>query len=107
MTEVQIWTVIGVLAAALTATITVSTQLMMRTITALIGGLQTEMVLRFQRVDGQFEAVDRRFEQVDQRFEQVDQRLERLDQRVGKLEQRVDDIDRDVQAIARHIFPDR
>ncbi|MGD9606943.1 MAG: hypothetical protein AB7V10_05620 [Leucobacter sp.] len=100
MTEPQIWTVIGVLAAALASTLTFSAQATLRA----INSLRTEMVLRFQRVDENFGA---RFERVEERIDRVDASIERLDTRVGNLEKRVDDIDRDVQAIARHIFPDR
>lgn len=112
MTDAQIWTVIGVLAAALIGTITVTTQLMMRTITAQIGGLRNEMTVRFEKVDLQFEAVDRRFETVDRRFEAVDRRFDGMDQRLGRVESRLDRVEtrldgfgRDIQAITRRVFP--
>ncbi|MFD4420873.1 hypothetical protein ACFWN7_05140 [Agromyces sp. NPDC058484] len=98
LTEPQIWAVIGVLAASLVGTITLTTQLMMRAVSAQIGGLRNEMVARFEHVD-------RRFEQVDRRFERVEDRLDRFEERMGRLEHRVDAIDRDVQAIARKVFP--
>lgn len=49
MAEPQIWTALGILAAALITPITVTTQSTMRTITAQFEGLRTEMVLRFDR----------------------------------------------------------
>lgn len=99
MTEPQVWAVIGVLAAAFAATITVTTQLMMRTfaaqvatIGAKVDGLRAEMVLRFERVD--------------ERFERVEQRLGRVEQRLDRVETRLDGLDRDVQAITRRVMPE-
>lgn len=92
VTEPQIWAAIGVLAAALAGTITVTTQMMMRTfaaqvatIGAKVDGLQTEMVLRFERVD---------------------ERVERIESRLGSVEHRLDGLDRDVQAITRRVIPE-
>ncbi|MFT4157914.1 MAG: hypothetical protein QM630_08320 [Microbacterium sp.] len=106
MNEPQVWTALGILAAALTGMIAVTTQLMMRTISAQFGtvnekidGLRTEMMIRFDNVDRRFEEVDRRFEQVDRRFEQVDRRLDRV-------ERRLDGLDADVQAITKRMLPD-
>lgn len=128
MTEPQIWTALGILAAALITLITVTTQSMMRTITAQFEGLKTEMILRFERVDDKFDRVDeqfkrvdeqfkrvderfeqveKRFEQVDQRFEQVDQRFEKLEGRLGRVESAVTAFDRDVQTIVQRVFPDQ
>lgn len=84
MTEAQVWAVIGVLAASFIGTITVTTQLMMRTISAQIGGPRNEMTARFEKVDVRFAEVDRRLDRIENRF---------------------DGLDRDVQAIARKVFP--
>ncbi len=92
----QIWTALGILAAALVGVITVMTQLMLRSFHSLtnhfdtlfaslrselkadISGLRTEMVLRF--------------EQVDRRF--------------VHLETKVENLERDVQAISKRVFPE-
>lgn len=117
LNEPQIWTALGILAAALVGVITVMTQFMLRSFHSLtnhfdtlftslrselkadISGLRTEMVLRFEQVDRRFQEVDRRFEQVDQRFEQVDRRFVHLETQVENLE-------RDVQAISKRVFPE-
>lgn len=65
MTEPQVWTVIGVLAAALFGTITVVTSVLTHTITVQIGGLRAEMVARFDAVDARFETVNARLEALD------------------------------------------
>jgi hypothetical protein len=106
VTEPQIWTALGILAAALTGTIALSTQLMMRTISAQfatvntkIEGLQTEMIVRF-------ESVDRRFEQVDRRFEEVDRRFVGIEKRLDRVEHRLDGLDGDVQALTKRLLPE-
>lgn len=56
MTEPQVWTLIGVFAAALFGMVTIVSTLFIRVIRAEISGLRGEMVARFdllgQRVDG-------------------------------------------------------
>lgn len=56
MTEPQVWTLIGVFAAALFGMFTIVSTLFIRVIRAEISGLRGEMVARFdllgQRVDG-------------------------------------------------------
>lgn len=124
MNEPQAWTAIGVLAAALVGLITVTTQLMMRTIatqfTAIshrlddgfeilgtrITSLQTEMTLKFENVEGRMGRIEDRMDQLDGRMDQLDGRMDRLDGRIDRLEKKVDDIDRDVQAISRRVFPE-
>ncbi|MBL5974631.1 MAG: hypothetical protein D3X82_12945 [Candidatus Leucobacter sulfamidivorax] len=92
MTEPQVWTALGVLAAALAGVITVTTQLMTRHMAALFSGLRTEMVLRFEHLEGHMD-----------RFET---RMDRFESRMDRLEKRVDGIDRDVQAISKRVFPE-
>ncbi len=99
MSDAQVWTVIGVLAAAFAATITVTTQLMMKsfsaqvqTIGVKVDSLQSEMVLRFQHVDV--------------RMDGFEKRMDRFESWMDRLEKRVDDIDRDVQAITRRVMPE-
>lgn len=113
VTEPQIWTALGILAVALTGTIALSTQLMMRTISAQfatvntkIEGLQTEMIVRFESVDHRFEQVDRRFEEVGQRFDEVDRRFVGIEKRLDRVEHRLDGLDGDVQALTKRLLPD-
>jgi len=91
MTEPQVWTALGVLAAALVGVIAVTTQLMMRHMASLFSGLRTEMVLRFEHLD---ESMDR-----------FETRMDRFETRMDRLEKRVDGIDRDVQAISKRVLP--
>lgn len=105
MNEPQVWTLIGVFAASMVGMITVMTQLMMRTLSAKfdtvnerIDGLRTEMVLRFDSVEG-------RMDRLENRMDRLENRMDRLETRVERIEKRVDDIDRDVQAISKRVFP--
>ena len=100
LTEPQTWTTIGVLAAALLGTITLVSTMLMRTITAQIGGLRGEISgLRGEMVSG-FSSVrselrreigglraemNARFEAVDARFDMVNTKIEGLDRDVQLL----------------------
>jgi uncharacterized membrane protein YciS (DUF1049 family) len=85
MNEPQVWTLIGVFAAAIFAML------------GLVSGLFPQVVrAEIGRVGVQIEALDRK----------VDVRSDALERRVERLERKVDDIDRDVQAISRRVFPD-
>ncbi|QIK62306.1 hypothetical protein G7068_03120 [Leucobacter viscericola] len=113
VTEPQVWTLIGVLGAALFGMITLIVHLTTRTLSSQIEGLRTEMVLRFEAVDSKFDRVEEKFDRVEEKFDQMGERFERLEGRVGlievrmgKLDSRVHDIDRDVQAISRNVFPE-
>ena len=120
VTEPQIWTALGILAAAFVGLITVVTQQFTRALAlqheavlATLEGLRVEMRLRFERVDERFAQVDQRFERVDERFAQVDARFAQVDRRFERLEDhlrgldaRVEGVDRDVQAIAKRVFPE-
>jgi uncharacterized protein YlxW (UPF0749 family) len=82
MNEPQVWTLIGVFAAAIFAMF------------GLVSGLFTQVVrAEIGKVTVEIRALDHKVEKLDSRFE--------------RLERKVDDIDRDVQAISRHVFPDR
>ena len=78
--EPQVWTVIGVLAAALFGGLTVITQLILRTLSAEIGSLRHEL-------GGEIGS---------------------LRTEIGSLrditEARFESLDRDVQALTRHVF---
>jgi hypothetical protein len=59
MTEPQVWTLIGVFAAAVFGMITVVSTLFVRVIRSEIGGLRGEMNARFEAVDRRFDHLDR------------------------------------------------
>jgi hypothetical protein len=76
MTEPQVWTLIGVFAAAVSGMITVVSTLFVRVIRSEIGGLRGEIGGLRGEMNARFEAIDRRF----------------------------DYLDRDVQALTKHVF---
>lgn len=59
MTEPQVWTLIGVFAAAIFGMITVVSTLFVRVIRSEIGGLRGEMNARFEAIDRRFDYLDR------------------------------------------------
>ncbi len=65
LSEPQVWTIIGVLAATLIGTITLVTQLTLRTITVQITSLRNEMVSSRNETNTQFKAIDRRLDDLD------------------------------------------
>src|SRR5690606_22119601 len=75
MTEPQVWTVIGVLAAALTGMIAVTTQLMMRTFSAQFETVAQRFSAMSERLDDRFTSIDGRFESMERRFESMDKRF--------------------------------
>jgi predicted PurR-regulated permease PerM len=99
MTEPQVWTMIGVMVAALVAILTIVAQSFQRSIAALGDRMDAKFETVNARFDGLHAEMMLRFDLVDRRFEQVDQRFERL-------EKQVSDLDRDVQAISKRVFPE-
>ena len=78
MNEPRIWAALGILAAAFAAMITVTTQLLLRTIPSSTATLQVEIAsLRTE-----------------------------LDLRFTGLQAQMDGLDRDVQAITKRVFPE-
>ncbi|SNT13664.1 hypothetical protein SAMN06309944_2206 [Micrococcales bacterium KH10] len=65
LNEPQVWTIIGVLAATLIGTITLVTQLTLRTITVQITSLRNEMISSRNETNTQFKAIDRRLDDLD------------------------------------------
>ena len=94
LTEPQTWATIGVLGAALLGTITVVTNVLMRTITVKIGSTRNEIgSLRNEihsEIAGLRAEINARFETVEARFQTMDVRF--------------DSLDRDVQAVATRVF---
>ena len=94
MTEPQTWTMIGAFIALMFGMLTVVSTLFVRVLRAEVGGLRTEMVVRFESVDRRFEAMDAKFEA---KFDAVDARLD-------SVNTRIDALDRDVQALVKRTF---
>lgn len=99
MNDPQTWTALGILTAAILGVITLSTQLMMRTITGQLTGLRSEMGVRF-------DDVDRRMDRLEGRMDRLEGRMDRIENRMDGIEKRVEGIDRDVQAISKRVFPE-
>lgn len=66
MSELQVWTVIGVFATALFGMLGFLMSSLTRTIRVEITSLRTEMNARFDAVNTRFDAVNNRFEHLDQ-----------------------------------------
>lgn len=124
VTEPQVWTIIGVMVAALGAILTIVTQSFNRTIQALGDRMDAKFEAmgarfegKFEGIDGKFESIDARFESIDAKFDAIDTRFDGLqremvlhfdhvDQRLGRLETRVDGLDRDMQTVMKRVFRD-
>lgn len=87
MNDPQVWTLIGVFAAAMLGGITLLTTQLNRTITA-----------GFKAIDARFETVEKtmnaKFDAVDAKFDAVHVKLDHLDRDVSALSKRVFGIDR-------------
>ncbi len=59
MTEPQVWTLIGVFAAAMFGLLTLMSTMFVRLMNAGFEGLRAEMNARFERVDTRFDHLDR------------------------------------------------
>ena len=124
LTEPQVWTMLGILAAAFASTIAITTQLMMRTIETQFSSLgeRFESVRRELKADiagthARIDSTDAKIEGTDAKIVSTHERIEGLrtemvlrfeevDRRFARLEKQVDDIDRDVQAISKKVFPE-
>lgn len=83
LSDMQIWAVIGVLAAGFVGFMSVIVTLLNRTLTAELRGIRTELAGFRSEVGLRFEAIERRMD---------------------GFEARMDGLDRDVQAIAAKVF---
>lgn len=100
MTEPQVWTLIGVFAAALVGMITFTTQVMWRAITAQFVSFRAEMQAEFSTSRAEMSA-----ELAASRAE-VSAELAEIRAEIGSLRTEVRHLDRDVQAISRRVFPE-
>lgn len=94
LSEPQIWTALGILAAALASTITFAITTLNHTTREGFG----RMDARFAAMDAKFEA---RFEAVNSRIDAV---REVMDARFTSVERRLDGLDGDVAALAKRML---
>ena len=90
MTEPQVWTMIGLMAAVFFGTMTIISTMFTRVVRSEIGGLRGEMHSEINGLRGEMNA---RFDAVDVRFDAVNGRIDNLDRDVQFLMNR--EINRD------------
>jgi hypothetical protein len=78
MTEPQVWTLIGVFAAAIFGMITVVSTLFVRVIRSEIGGLRGEIGGLRGEIGGLRGEMNARFEAIDRRFDYLDRDVQAL-----------------------------
>lgn len=121
LNEPQIWTLIGVFAAALLGLTTVITQSFTRTMSANMEtmsanfrGIETRLDSMAVQVDAKFDTMNERidglktemtlrFERVDERFERVDERFEQVDKRFEQVESRIDGVGNRLTTIEKQV----
>lgn len=105
MDDPQIWTLIGVFAAAVLGGMTLMTTLIMRATTSAIDGLRGEMTGRFDGVGAEMNGLrgemNGRFDAV--RAEMTGLRGE-MNARFDSVETKIEHLDRDVAALGRKVF---
>ena len=65
VTEPQVWTMIGLMAAVFFGTMTIISTMFTRVVRSEIGGLRAEMTARFEAVDARFDGVGSRIDNLD------------------------------------------
>lgn len=90
MNDAEIWTIIGVLTAALFGVIGIVTQSFTRVLHAEVGRLDA----RFDKLEGVMNV----------RFTAVEQRLDRVETRLDRVETRLDNLDTEVAGLAKRLF---
>ena len=98
MTEPQVWTLIGVFAAAMFGTLTLMSTMFLRTMQNGFDGVRTEMRNEFASVRTEF-----RNEFASVRTESGSE-FAGMRTEIRAIHERIDHLDRDVNAIYRHIF---
>ncbi len=78
VTEPQVWTMIGLMAAVFFGTMTIISTMFTRVVRSEIGGLRGEMNARFETIDARFDAVDVRFDAVNGRIDNLDRDVQVL-----------------------------
>ena len=104
MTEPQVWTLIGVFAAALIGMVTFTTQVMWRAITSQFVSFRAEMRAEFatSRAETSAQISELRAET----SAQISELRTETSAQISELRLQISDLDGDVQAIARRVFPE-
>ena len=106
LNEPQVWTLIGVFAAATFGLIGIVTSSFMRVMNVNFQRIDDRFAALTEVMNTKFELVDARFAQVDARLDRVDARLDRVDARLDQVNSKIDHLDRDVQTLFRRVFPE-
>lgn len=92
MMELQVWTMIGLMAAVFFSTMTLISTMFTRVVHSEIGGLRGEMNAAIgglrREMNARFDTVDIRFEAVNSRLDTMDKRIDNLDRDVHTLTER-------------------
>ena len=78
MTEPQVWTMIGLMAAVFFGTMTIISTMFTRVVRSEIGGLREEMTGLRGEMNARFDAVDARFDAVNSRIDNLDRDVQFL-----------------------------
>ncbi len=93
MTEPQSWVLIGIFATIMLGGLTLSTNLIMRTVTASISGIEVRLAGRIDGLEGRIDGLDTKIEslrgEMNARFEAMGTRIDHLDRDVAALSRRV------------------
>ena len=78
VTEPQVWTMIGLMAAVFFGTMTIISTMFTRVVRSEIGGLREEMTGLRGEMNARFDAVDARFDAVNSRIDNLDRDVQFL-----------------------------
>lgn len=98
VTEPQIWTIIGVLAATLVGMVTLTLTVTHQTIVNAIGGLRGELLGEMKGLRGELNG------EINGLRSEMNARFDAVNSRFDAVNTRIDALDRDVQAIAGEVF---
>lgn len=93
VTEPQSWVLIGIFATIMLGGLTLSTNLIMRTVTASISGIEGRLAGRIDGLEGRIDGLDTKIEslrgEMNARFDAMGTRIDHLDRDVAALSRRV------------------
>lgn len=100
MSDVQVWTLIGVFAASMFGVIGIITTGFTRTMNAGFAGVGCRIEAVESRLDAKIDKLDAKIGSVES---QLDAKIDKLDAKLGA---KIDLLDRDISVIARRFFPE-
>lgn len=108
VTEPQSWVLIGIFATIMLGGLTLSTNLIMRTVTASISGIEGRLSGRIDGLEGRIGGLDGRIDGLEGRISGLDTKIESLrgemNARFDAMGTRIDHLDRDVAALSRRVW---